>query len=157
MSHGFTRLSITLAIRLGQNCQNKGVQYRREINKEHKDWRDGKDKENERKKSRRIRKLLAVGCGEIRNRLFGNNNSVHSAERRVSAKAMCRRNICECIFPDISDGPHVAIWIAALGRIEAVPIWHGVSRTRDHYCSTHNAHDVISREWFYKDSMIYSP
>lgn len=71
----------------------------------------------------------------------------------------CRRNICECIFPDISDGPHVAIRMAALGRIEAVPIWRGVSGTRyrDHYCRTHNAHYVIPREWFHKDAMMYSP
>lgn len=36
-------LSITPTIERGQNCRNKGAQYRREINKEHKGCRDGKD------------------------------------------------------------------------------------------------------------------
>lgn len=103
-------LSITPAIRRGQNCRNKGAQYRSEINKGDKGERNGEDdtrgttegrrrsrgrgvpaasegrrvgREGEETSSKEDFRRLAAG---IRNRLFGNNNSVHSAERRAAAE-----------------------------------------------------------------------
>lgn len=82
--------------------------------------------------------------GGIRNRLFGNNNSVHSAVEEANKRGgsdyfRVRRNICECIFPDI-EADHTRPRIGAVHTCPPSPItnadFSSNEATCGHVCAT---------------------
>lgn len=110
-------LSITPTIRRGQNCRNKG---RRNIDakltrsiKAGGTERTGRTREEESAdsetfgdwaaaKSEIDGPAITIRCTQPGETGFGRSDVLP-----------CRRNICECIFPDIPNGPHATIRMAA--------------------------------------------
>lgn len=118
-------LSITPTIRRGQNCRNKGAQYRREINKGDKGesgmerMRKGRDRGTTTGRTRREVSGNDARDERVRRRPRRRTFGGWLPESEIDCSAItirctqsreagcgrtllsCRRNICECIFPDI--------------------------------------------------------